>query len=63
MGVDATKAAETAAVAAAAGEFGDEDGAVIANDDGVDITASRDEEAHLPVHFKGEVSDGTSEVA
>jgi hypothetical protein len=63
MGVDATKAAETTAVTAAAGEFGDEDGAVIADDDGVDIAASGDEEAHLPVHFKGEVSDGASEVA
>jgi len=63
MRVHATKAAETAAVAAAAGEFGDEDGAVIADENGIDIAASRDEEAHLPVHFKGKVSDGASEVA
>jgi hypothetical protein len=63
MGVDATKAAETAAGAAAAGELVDEDGAVIADENGVDIAASGDEEAHLPVHFKGEVSDGASEVA
>jgi hypothetical protein len=63
MGVDATKAAKTAAEAAAAGELGDEDGAVITDENGVDRAASRDEEAHLPIHFKGKVSDGASEVA
>jgi hypothetical protein len=62
VGVDATQAAEAAAGAAAARELGNEDGAVIADDDGVDIAASADEEAHLPVHLKGQVSDGTSEV-
>jgi hypothetical protein len=63
VGVDATKAAETAAVAAAAGKLGNENRAVIADNDGIDIAAPADEEAHLPVHLEGKVSDGTSKVA
>jgi hypothetical protein len=62
VGVDATKAAETAALPAAGGKFRNEDRTVIAHDNVVDVPAPGDEETDLPVHLEGEASKVPGEV-
>jgi hypothetical protein len=62
VGVNTAKTAQTAAVAATRGEFRNEDGAVIAYDNVVDLTAPGDEETNLPVHLEGEASNVPGQV-